>query len=169
MKRRSRPISSRISAGGRVQFSALNEKMVRIWMPISPAARTVLRSASTPRRCPSPRGRPRAAAQRPFPSMMIATWPGTSNGAVEVVAASPFGIASSTFHSDRSDRHDLFFLAAQRLFDLGNGMIGRLLHVVRHAVVVVLADLVIFLQLLQHVEPVASNVAYGDARRLRIF
>jgi hypothetical protein len=34
---------------GRDQFSALNEKMVR-WMPISPAARTVLRKASTPRR-----------------------------------------------------------------------------------------------------------------------
>ena len=48
-------------------------------MPISPAARTVLRSASTPRRCPSPRGSPRADAQRPLPSMMMATWRGIAN------------------------------------------------------------------------------------------
>ena len=48
-------------------------------MPISPAARTVLRNASTPRRCPSPRGRPRAAAQRPLPSMMMATCRGIAN------------------------------------------------------------------------------------------
>ena len=49
-------------------------------MPISPAARTVLRNASTPRRCPSPRGSPRAAAQRPLPSMMMATCRGVANG-----------------------------------------------------------------------------------------
>ena len=48
-------------------------------MPISPAARTVLRNASTPRRCPSPRGSPRADAQRPLPSMMMATCRGVAN------------------------------------------------------------------------------------------
>ncbi len=73
MKRRNSPISSPISLAGRDQFSALNEKMVRYLMPSSPAARTVRRNASTPRRWPSPRGRPRAAAQRPLPSMMMAT------------------------------------------------------------------------------------------------
>ena len=41
MKRRSRPIRSRTSAGGRDQFSELKEKIVSTWMPISPAARTV--------------------------------------------------------------------------------------------------------------------------------
>src|SRR5215831_10666905 len=52
--------------------------MVRISMPNSPAARTVRRNASTPRRWPSPRGKPRSAAQRPLPSMMMATWRGGS-------------------------------------------------------------------------------------------
>jgi hypothetical protein len=47
--------------------------MVSILMPISPTARTARRNASTPRRWPSLRGRPRSAAQRPLPSMMIAT------------------------------------------------------------------------------------------------
>src|SRR5918998_2038105 len=161
MKRRNSPISSRISPGGRVQFSALKEKIVRIWMPISPAARTVLRSASTPRRCPSPRGNPRAAAQRPLPSMMIATWRGTSNGAGSGLTASLFGIDG--FHSLRaklcspnkilvqsrdligeaggcpafgSDRHDLFFLARQGLVYFGDRVVGGFLHLLRHALVI---------------------------------
>jgi hypothetical protein len=74
MNRRSNPIRSRISERGRDQFSELKEKIVRILMPSSSAARTVLRTASTPRRWPSPRGSPRCAAQRPLPSMMMATW-----------------------------------------------------------------------------------------------
>src|SRR6476660_6489151 len=48
-------------------------------MPSSCEARTTRRSASTPRRCPSARGRPRAAAQRPLPSMMMATCAGASD------------------------------------------------------------------------------------------
>ena len=77
MKRRNSPINSPISAAGRDQFSALKEKMVTMAMPMSPAARMVRRKASTPRRWPSARGSPRAAAQRPLPSMMMATWRGT--------------------------------------------------------------------------------------------
>ena len=50
MKRRNKPIRSLISAGGRDQFSELKEKIVNTEMPRSPAARTVRRSASTPRR-----------------------------------------------------------------------------------------------------------------------
>src|ERR1700681_2908416 len=41
-------------------------------MPRSGAASTVRRNASAPERCPATRGSPRAAAQRPLPSMMIA-------------------------------------------------------------------------------------------------
>jgi hypothetical protein len=67
-----------ISDCGRDQFSELKEKIVSTEMPRSIAARTVLRSASTPRRWPSTRGRPRAAAQRPLPSMMMATCRGMS-------------------------------------------------------------------------------------------
>ena len=85
MNRRNNPISSRISAAGRDQFSALKEKIVKKPMPRSPAARTVRRSASTPRRCPSPRGNPRAAAQRPLPSMMMATCLGTAKSPISTV------------------------------------------------------------------------------------
>src|SRR6202011_3445451 len=44
--------------------------------PNSIAARTVSRSASSPRRCPSIRGSPRRAAQRPLPSMITPTCTG---------------------------------------------------------------------------------------------
>src|SRR5205085_11771233 len=43
-------------------------------MPWSGAASTARRTASAPARWPATRGRPRRAAQRPLPSMMIATW-----------------------------------------------------------------------------------------------
>ena len=78
MKRRNSDNRSRISDCGRDQFSELKEKIVNTEMPRSPAARTVLRKASTPRRWPSTRGKPRAAAQRPLPSMMMATCRGIS-------------------------------------------------------------------------------------------
>src|SRR5438270_9255029 len=48
-------------------------------MPSSCDARTTRRRASTPRRWPSARGKPRAAAQRPLPSMMMATCAGASD------------------------------------------------------------------------------------------
>src|SRR5262245_40182143 len=83
-KRRRSPMSSPTSLAGRDQFSALKEKIVTILMPISPAARIVRRSASTPRRCPSARGSPRPAAQRPWPSIMIATCRGTSKAVGEL-------------------------------------------------------------------------------------
>src|SRR2546422_3202972 len=43
-------------------------------MPRSGAASTVRRTASAPARCPATRGRPRRLAQRPLPSITIATW-----------------------------------------------------------------------------------------------
>jgi len=43
-------------------------------MPESGAASTMRRTASTPARWPAARGIPREVAQRPLPSMMIATW-----------------------------------------------------------------------------------------------
>src|SRR5947209_7336668 len=133
-------------------------------MPSSPAARTVLRSASTPRRWPSVRGRPRAAAQRPLPSMMMATcrgarssarWPRTSN--VRLCALLP------------SHRENLFFFGRQRVIDLGDRLVGRLLHLGVVALVIVLADLMVLLELLENFHAVAPHVAHGDARGLRVF
>src|SRR5712691_7830310 len=170
MNRRNSPISSRISARGRSQFSELNEKMVRTPMPSSPAARTVLRSASTPRRWPSLRGRPRAAAQRPLPSMMMATCRGAPNAAVgAVVGASASDIDVEGVSPAPSHRENFSFLGGQRLVDFGNGQVGRLLDVAVMALVIVLADLVILFQLLENVHAVAPHVAHGDARGFRIF
>ena len=116
MKRRSKPIRSRISAGGRDQFSELKEKIVRMPMPSSPAARTVRRSASTPRRWPSLRGRPRAAAQRPLPSMMMATWRGTSKSELpssEIWQRHRLGPFEPV--RGRSQSQDFLFLAREHL------------------------------------------------------
>src|SRR5262245_29847958 len=43
-------------------------------MPRSGAASTMRRTVSTPAGRPAARGRPRRVAQRPLPSMMMATW-----------------------------------------------------------------------------------------------
>src|SRR5215470_2133778 len=146
MKRRSRPMSSRISVGGRDQFSELNEKMVRMPMPRSPAARTVRRNASTPRRCPSARGKPRAAAQRPLPSMMMATCRGTAKSPIcTLVSASALDIQHP------SHREDLLLFRGQHPIELRDRVIGCLLDLLGRALAVVLADLVIFFQLLEHI------------------
>ena len=164
MKRRSSPISSRISDGGRDQFSELNEKMVRMPMPRSPAARTVRRNASTPRRCPSARGRPRAAAQRPLPSMMMATCRGMVNSPIGTVGGAAFDISIMT-HTVRIS----FSLPASILSISPIVSSVSLLHLLGGALVVVLADLVILFQLLEHIKPVAPDVAHRDPGGLGIF
>ena len=66
-------ISSDTSSAGRRQFSELNANSVRNSMPRRAQASTVARTASTPLAWPATRGRCREVAQRPLPSMMIAT------------------------------------------------------------------------------------------------
>src|SRR5512143_536719 len=131
-------------------------------MPSSCAARTTRRNASTPRRWPSARGRPRAAAQRPLPSMMIATCEGPSvRSGPSVAGAAAFDIGQSqeAFSSkvDTSaceenaskqregwlNGEDFRYLGRQQLIELGNDSVGRLLHVVGQAFLIVLGNLVI--------------------------
>ena len=64
------------SAAGRSQFCAENAYSVSCRMPSSRAARTTRRTASAPCAVPVGARPPRAAAQRPLPSMMIATCSG---------------------------------------------------------------------------------------------
>jgi hypothetical protein len=68
--------SSKRSDVGRCQFSVLNAKSVRHSSPRRRAWRTVSRTASAPFSWPAVRGSPRPCAQRPLPSMMMATWRG---------------------------------------------------------------------------------------------
>src|SRR5262249_60612680 len=129
-----------------------------IFMPISPALRMVRRKASTPRRCPSARGNPRAAAQRPLPSMIIATWRGTSNAVAALfwVSASDIGTTS--------DREDFLFLCSQHVVDLDYAGVGCFLDLAGKPIVIVLADLVFSFQFFDHVHGVAPNMTNRDAR-----
>src|SRR4030095_14205094 len=89
-------------------------------------ASTVRRSARVPSRCPSATGRPRRSAQRPLPSMMIAT--------VRALSASvPRSTARESGARNASDFHDLRFLALQQLVDLVDVLVGELLDAVRRA------------------------------------
>src|SRR5262249_3532598 len=167
MKRRKRPNRSPISLAGRDQFSEEKEKMVRYRMPSSCEAATTRRSASTPRRGPSARGSPREAAQRPLPSMMMATCNGPSDRSGSRLAGAAFDIADPL--SIPLDGEDFFFLGRQQLVDLRDHTVGRLLHVVGETLLIVLGDLVVLLELLDDVEPVAAHMAHGDLGGLGVF
>src|SRR5258708_775536 len=61
------------SVAGRFQLSAENAYSVRAPTPSPGAARTMRRTVSAPERWPAARGRRRRVAQRPLPSMTMAT------------------------------------------------------------------------------------------------
>src|SRR5213076_1725364 len=71
--RRRRWRSGAAPAAGRFQLSAEKAYSVSAATPSPGAASTVRRTASAPARWPATRGRPRRVAQRPLPSITIAT------------------------------------------------------------------------------------------------
>jgi hypothetical protein len=75
-------ISSETSVAGRRQFSVEKPNTVSHSTPKSAAVSTVRFRALTPARWPKVLGRPRALAQRPFPSMMMATCRAESDATV---------------------------------------------------------------------------------------
>src|ERR1700731_1436348 len=167
MKRLSKPNRSPISVAGRDQFSELKEKIVRYRMPSSLAARTTRRRASTPRRWPSARGKPRAAAQRPFPSMMTATCNGPSvRSGSSVAGAAAFDIGQSL---DALNGEDFLFLGRKQLIDLRNRHIRRLLHIIGQAFLIVLGNLVILLKLLDRIEAITADMPDRYFCRLGVF
>ena len=68
-----RAISKETSCSGRFQFSVEKPYTVRALIPISSAAITICFNTSAPARCPIDRGIPLRLAQRPLPSIIIAT------------------------------------------------------------------------------------------------
>src|SRR5258708_15132917 len=133
-------------------------------MPSSCEARTTRRSASTPRRWPSARGKPRAAAQRPLPSMMIATCKGGSvRSGTSVAGAEALDIDQSL------NGEDFFFLGRKQLIDFGDRPVGRLLYVIGQTFLIVLGNLVVLLKLLDGIEAIAEDVADRDAPTFRMF
>src|ERR1700752_2909014 len=105
------------------------------------------------------RGNPRAFAQRPLPSMMMATWRGTAppSDASPILTAVEIGWFTS-------DLHDLFFFGGESVVDLLHVLVGELLHLVMQPAMLVLGDLAVFFLLLQRFHPVAPDVAHGDPR-----
>src|ERR1700694_5509569 len=135
-------------------------------MPSSLAARTTRRNSSTPRRWPSPRGKPRAAAQRPLPSMIMATCKGPS------VRSGPSVAGAAAFDIDQSlalNGEDFLFLGRKQLIDLRDRPVGRLLYIIGQTFLIVLGNLVILLKLLDRIEAVAADMPDRNARRFGIF
>src|SRR5450631_2872467 len=99
------PIRKRTSSGERFQFSVEKAYAETFLTPISMAPATTSSNEASPASWPLVRGRPRAFAQRPLPSMTIATWSGTrcegrtggrapdgcGNGGLLILDSSPMG------------------------------------------------------------------------------
>src|SRR5262249_46390142 len=122
-------------------------------MPRSIAVSTIGRSAREPARCPSATGTPWAVAQRPLPSITIATARGTSAGTPSATKG--------------LDLHDFGFFVLQKLVDLLRVLVGQLLDALLSAALVVGADLALVDELLQMLHRVAADLPDGDAVLLR--
>src|SRR3954454_20943627 len=123
-------------------------------MPSCAASRSRALTTSAPAWWPSTGGRPRAWAQRPLPSVMIATWRGLSSANSAGTVLPP------------SDLHDLGLFGLQRVVELGHPRVGQLLQLGLGAALVVLAGLAGVLELAQVVHHVAADVADRDATLL---
>src|SRR5262249_60271596 len=86
----------------------------------------------------------------------------TSNAVAVFFWVSASGIGTT------SDREDFLFLCSQHVVDLGNAGVGCFLDLAGKPIVIVLADLVFFFQLFDHVHGVASNMTNRNARGLGV-
>src|SRR5215212_11911416 len=135
-------------------------------MSRSIAASTVRRRARVPSRWPASAGSPRAAAQRLFPSMMIATDRGPSPtsrvGARRRIRERRFIATSRRKRGVLSpvlDLGDLGFFALQEVVDLLDVFVGELLDALLGAALVVGPDALLLLEVVDHV---AADVPHGD-------
>src|SRR5688500_15035549 len=156
-------ISAETSGAGRFQFSLEKAKSESTPTPASIVPSITSRTAFIPERCPYGRGIMRSRAQRPFPSMMIATCRGTfsprrswARRSAEVGAAAVRGTVGRI---PVSDFHDLGFLRLDQVVDAVDGVVVRLLEILLGVLLLVLGDAV---HLLQRVARVRARVAHGD-------
>src|SRR3954463_7017199 len=134
---RIRPVTS---SAGRDQFSVENEYTVSSSTPRSTASRSRAFTVSAPARCPSTTGSPRAVAQRPFPSVMMAT-----------------------YRAGTSDLEDLGFLGLEQRVELADLLVREPLQLGLAAMLLVRPRLARLLELAQVVHAVAADVADRDA------
>src|SRR2546425_9621142 len=152
----SRLIRAEIWGGGRCQSSSERANSVSTSTPASIATSTTSRTAFMPARCPKGRGRLRSRAQRPLPSMMIATWRGT--GPLKRICASR---SSATL-----DLHDLGLFGLDRRIHELEVVVVHLLHVLLGVFLLVFRDV---LGLLDPADRLGARVADRDAALLREF
>src|SRR5687767_3411856 len=101
------------------------------------------------------RGRPRRAAQRPLPSMMMATWAGARSVRRSAsIAGKRLGSAAMLASCTSLYVHDLLLLGGEDAIDLADRLVGRLLHLFLLAALLVLAHGAVLLQLLEKVDAV---------------
>src|SRR4051794_8405484 len=99
---RLKPISQRTSSGERRQFSVEKAYAEMCFTPISMPPATTSSSEASPISWPLTRGSPRALAQRPLPSITIATWPGTNSAGIAGGRA-PDGCGGGEIGGSRGD------------------------------------------------------------------
>src|SRR5437867_11894077 len=145
----SRSIKAEISVRGRCQCSSETADSVSTSPPASIAPSTTSRTAFMPARCPSGRGRCRSRAQRPLPSMMMATWRGT---------APPSRIFARR-SSLTSDLHDLRLFGLHQLIHELQVVVVQLLRVLLGVLLVVRGDV---LGLLDLIDRRRSGAAHNE-------
>src|SRR5579862_2261738 len=180
-------ISASISSCGRDQFSVENAYTTRFCTPSWIAASTVRRSARVPARWPAAVGSPRRRAQRPFPSMMIATLRATSGrspsgsgrarASVRIresrLSTCGFSVTVSRAEPgtgtwpERSHLHDLGLFVLQQVFDLLDVLVGELLDAALRSALLVVADVAVSHELVEVAHHVAADVPHRDTPLLR--
>src|SRR5262249_37940509 len=115
--------------------------------PSSTASRRRALTVSAPASCPATTGSPRRRAQRPLPSVMIAT----------LRAAARSGTRATYLNLE-----DLFFLVLEDLVELADADVGDFLELPPRAVFFAIPRLARLLQLPQVVHHVAADVAHRD-------
>src|SRR6185437_2826108 len=159
-------ISASISPRGRCQFSCEKAKSESTSSPHSMAPSTTSRTAFMPDRCPSGRGRFRSRAQRPFPSMMIATWRGMAPFSRIFASSSAafmrrgVGAWSGTRASaPPSHLHDFRFLRLHEFIEAAHVVIVQLLQLALGVLLVVFRHPV---ELLDAVPGAGARVTHRD-------
>src|SRR3954471_22281009 len=131
-------------------------------MPNSTASRSRALTTSAPAEWPSATGSPRALAQRPLPSVMMATSRAADDASLTVRAslwASSRSGSEPPGEESGSHLEDLGFLGLEVRLELGDLGVGELLQLLVAALLVVGADVAVVLELLEVVHDVAAHAA----------
>src|SRR3989344_2630797 len=150
---KNRSIKALTSSAGSCQFSLEKANKVNTSTPASAHTSMTARTASTPALCPATPGIKRFFAQRLLPSMMIATWRGTVDGATCLV----FSMKTRPLYG-----HQVFFFLRQVRVDLSHVLLGQIIDFAGCATLFVFADFLFLDQILELAVGIATDVAHGN-------